>query len=313
MADARQPRQRQLRAGRGSHAVIQGAARRVRRCEHEPLRWIAWIMAGQGLHLAGGRSGSRSQLGRSRQYPPVRANDTVGNAGHRELKRSGDMTRAIAVRYRGRRPVLDATVDGSVSAQGALSWAAAEASYRHCPLHIVHAVNWPTIGNPLNMSMVGPMTDGLRAAAEWVLGDAENHARRAAPGIGVTAELFGADVAESGTTRRTGGRRQPGHRRLPRSARRVGECHPGRARPMPGDRGASAPGGGGIPCLSTGPDRGRRQRVGGLARSDPVRVSGGRTPQCRSHRCTRRDAAAAASVTRHVRSGCRTARTTTVR
>jgi nucleotide-binding universal stress UspA family protein len=103
------------------------------------------------------------------------------------------MTNAIAVRYRGRRPVL-VGVDGSVSAQGALSWASAEASYRHCPLRIVHAANWPTIGTSLDAAVGGTMND-VRAAAQWVLGDAENRARRAAPGIGVTAELFIAGTA----------------------------------------------------------------------------------------------------------------------
>ena len=106
------------------------------------------------------------------------------------------MTRAVTVRSRGGRPVL-VGVDGSVCAEGALSWAAAEASYRHCPLHIVHAIDWPTTGNPIDMTVNGSMSRDLHAAAEWILGAAENHARRAAPGIGVTTELFVAGIAST--------------------------------------------------------------------------------------------------------------------
>lgn len=98
-----------------------------------------------------------------------------------------------AGRYRGRRPVL-VGVDGSVSAQGALAWAAAEASYRHCPLQIVHAFTVPTMGNPPELS-VPPVSTGNYAGAEWILGEAESYARRAAPGVKVTAELFVAGAA----------------------------------------------------------------------------------------------------------------------
>ena len=55
---------------------------------------------------------------------------------------------------RDRRPVL-VGVDGSVSAQGALAWAAAEASFRQCPLRIVHAFTWPMISNPLDLTVDG--------------------------------------------------------------------------------------------------------------------------------------------------------------
>ncbi|WP_327640785.1 universal stress protein [Kribbella sp. NBC_00482] len=106
------------------------------------------------------------------------------------------MAKTLTIRSRGLRPVL-VGVDGSVCAQGALSWAAAEASYRHCPLHIVHAINWQTAGNPLDSIAIGSMSGDLHAPAEWILRDAENHARRAAPGIGVTAELFAAVTAST--------------------------------------------------------------------------------------------------------------------
>jgi nucleotide-binding universal stress UspA family protein len=104
------------------------------------------------------------------------------------------MTNTTAVEHPGRRPVL-VGVDGSVSAQAALAWAAAEASFRHRPLHIVHTFTWPMIGDPFGVNLVEPMNDGLRTAAGWVVGEAENQARRTAPDIKVTAELFAAGAA----------------------------------------------------------------------------------------------------------------------
>ncbi len=104
------------------------------------------------------------------------------------------MANRTAMRHQGRRAVL-VGVDGSVSAQGALSWAAGEASYRHCPLRIVHAFSSPTIGNPTDMTFGGPLTDGVRSAAEWIVSEAENHARQLAPGIRITGELFVAGAA----------------------------------------------------------------------------------------------------------------------
>jgi nucleotide-binding universal stress UspA family protein len=103
------------------------------------------------------------------------------------------MAKTTAGRYRGRRPVL-VGVDGSVSAQGALAWAAAEASYRHCPLQIVHAFTLPTMGDPVDLA-VPPASTGNYAGARWILGEAESYARRAAPGVKVTAELFVAGAA----------------------------------------------------------------------------------------------------------------------
>jgi nucleotide-binding universal stress UspA family protein len=99
------------------------------------------------------------------------------------------MKRATAVNDRGRQAVV-VGVDGSVSAQGALAWAAAEAASRHCPLRIVHAFSWPMIGNPLDMAFVGDMNLGLQSAAEGILIEAEAHARGLAPDIKVTANLF---------------------------------------------------------------------------------------------------------------------------
>lgn len=94
----------------------------------------------------------------------------------------------------GRRPVL-VGVDGSVSAQAALGWAAAEASFRHCPLHIVHTFTWPLIADPFGLDLTESMHDGLQAAAGWILGEAVHQAREAAPDVRVTAELFAAGPA----------------------------------------------------------------------------------------------------------------------
>ncbi|TDO66462.1 nucleotide-binding universal stress UspA family protein [Kribbella sp. VKM Ac-2571] len=99
------------------------------------------------------------------------------------------MKRATAVNYPGRQAVV-VGVDGSVSAQGALAWAAAEAMSRRCPLRIVHAFSWPMIGNPLDMTFAGDMNLGLQSAAEGILTEAEAHARELAPDIKVTANLF---------------------------------------------------------------------------------------------------------------------------
>lgn len=99
------------------------------------------------------------------------------------------MTKATAVNNRGRRSVL-VGVDGSVSAQGALSWAIAEASSRHCTLRIVHAFSWPMIGNALDLAFVGDTDLGLQSAAEWILTEAAASAREVAPNLRVTTDLF---------------------------------------------------------------------------------------------------------------------------
>lgn len=99
------------------------------------------------------------------------------------------MAKATDVNNRARRPVL-VGVDGSVSARGALAWAAAEAASRHCQLRIVHAFSWPMIGNALDMAFIGDTNLGLQSAAEWILTEAEAHAREVAPDIKVIANLF---------------------------------------------------------------------------------------------------------------------------
>ena len=77
-----------------------------------------------------------------------------------------------------------------MSAQGALSWAAAEASSRQCPLHVVHAFSWPSIGNGLDMGFILDTNLGLQSAAEWIVADAEAQARGLAPDVKVMATLI---------------------------------------------------------------------------------------------------------------------------
>jgi nucleotide-binding universal stress UspA family protein len=51
------------------------------------------------------------------------------------------------------------------------------------------------IGDPFGLNLAEPINDGLRASAGWILGEAENQARHAAPDIKVTAALFAAGAA----------------------------------------------------------------------------------------------------------------------
>jgi nucleotide-binding universal stress UspA family protein len=105
------------------------------------------------------------------------------------------MTKTSAVGARGGRAAVLVGVDGSVSAQGALSWAAAAAASRRCPLRIIHTFMLPLLGNAPDMTAVGDLTLQLRSAAEWILAEAETYARDIAPNIGITRELFIAGAA----------------------------------------------------------------------------------------------------------------------
>jgi nucleotide-binding universal stress UspA family protein len=105
------------------------------------------------------------------------------------------MTKTSAVRARGCRPAVVVGVDGSVSAHGALSWAAAAAASRRCPLRIIHTFMLPLLGNAPDMTAVGDLTLQLRSAAEWILVEAETYARDIAPDIRITRELFIAGAA----------------------------------------------------------------------------------------------------------------------
>jgi nucleotide-binding universal stress UspA family protein len=99
------------------------------------------------------------------------------------------MMMTTTVDDRRRRPVL-VGVDGSVSARGALAWAATEAASRHCPLRIVHAFSWPTIGTALDMGFGVDSNLGLQSAAEWILAEAGTYARDLAPDVKTVASLL---------------------------------------------------------------------------------------------------------------------------
>ncbi|MET9272972.1 universal stress protein [Kribbella sp. NPDC003557] len=104
------------------------------------------------------------------------------------------MTNTSTLGSRGFRPVL-VGVDGSVSAQGALAWAAAAAASRRCPLRIIHTFMLPLLGSAPDMTAVGDLTLRMRSAAEWTLTEAETYARDIAPKIRITRELFIAGAA----------------------------------------------------------------------------------------------------------------------
>jgi nucleotide-binding universal stress UspA family protein len=95
-------------------------------------------------------------------------------------------------------------VDGSAAAQEALDWAAAEASARRRPLHIVHCFIQPVMelpphpgggsASPRRVMELPPTSEGRRPisgvqAGERVLAEAELFARLVAPDIKVTSEL----------------------------------------------------------------------------------------------------------------------------
>jgi acyl-CoA dehydrogenase family protein 9 len=80
-------------------------------------------------------------------------------------------------------------VDGSPHSLRALDWAAQEAAARQCPLRIVHAFLWPLYNVPLGPIAGGPADTGLQHAAERILSDAAERARRAAPALEVGTDL----------------------------------------------------------------------------------------------------------------------------
>jgi nucleotide-binding universal stress UspA family protein len=77
-------------------------------------------------------------------------------------------------------------VDGSIAAQTAVCWAAAEAALRSATLRVVHAFVWPLFRVPLGPTEVAP---GLRAAADLVVGEAVELAGKVEPAIPIEAEV----------------------------------------------------------------------------------------------------------------------------
>ncbi|MEU7872125.1 universal stress protein [Dactylosporangium sp. NPDC049140] len=79
-------------------------------------------------------------------------------------------------------------VDGSESSLDAVAWAAADASRRARPLHILHAFLWPATYAPITapMPVSAPHEESARQAGEQTLAAAEARARTVAPGIRIT-------------------------------------------------------------------------------------------------------------------------------
>jgi nucleotide-binding universal stress UspA family protein len=80
-------------------------------------------------------------------------------------------------------------VDGSPHSERAVDWAAREATARGCPLRIVHAFLWPLYNVPLGPVPGEPLDTGLQAAAERILADATERARRTGPALEISTDL----------------------------------------------------------------------------------------------------------------------------
>jgi len=91
-------------------------------------------------------------------------------------------------------PVLVGT-DGSVIADAAIRWAAAEAGRRGAVLHVIHAWVWPLMKVGLGPGPGAPAEAGLQAQADRILTEAAEAAHDACPGLTVTASLLVGDAA----------------------------------------------------------------------------------------------------------------------
>jgi nucleotide-binding universal stress UspA family protein len=80
-------------------------------------------------------------------------------------------------------------VDGSHSSLHAVDWAAQEAVAWRCPLRIIHAFLWPPSNIPSGPPTLGVPDAGLQHAAEAIVSDAADRARRAAPGLELSTDL----------------------------------------------------------------------------------------------------------------------------
>jgi nucleotide-binding universal stress UspA family protein len=83
------------------------------------------------------------------------------------------------------RPVVVAV--GNISNGQAVDWAAAEASVRRCPLHVVHAARLRYAVDPLGLVPVADFSS-YRVAGKQVLEEAVSRVRSVAPDIEVSAE-----------------------------------------------------------------------------------------------------------------------------
>jgi nucleotide-binding universal stress UspA family protein len=76
-------------------------------------------------------------------------------------------------------------IDGAGDCENAIRWGAAEAAARGVGLHLVHAFVWAEFRVPLGPSDVAP---GLRAAADKIVAEALDLARKFEPGVSVKAD-----------------------------------------------------------------------------------------------------------------------------
>ncbi|MEV0804692.1 universal stress protein [Kribbella sp. NPDC050281] len=93
-----------------------------------------------------------------------------------------------------------AGIDGSPAAEIAIRWAATEAAARGAELRLVHAFVWPLFHLPLGASEAAP---GLRAAADRIVRESVESARKFEPGItveGLRADGFPAPVLIEAST-----------------------------------------------------------------------------------------------------------------
>lgn len=81
--------------------------------------------------------------------------------------------------------VVVAGVDGSVSAEHAVAWAATEAGHRGATLRLLHAYVVPEHGYPRFLATVNEVRKGLRRQGEEWLREAREVAEKAAPGVAV--------------------------------------------------------------------------------------------------------------------------------
>jgi nucleotide-binding universal stress UspA family protein len=75
-------------------------------------------------------------------------------------------------------------IDGRSDCESAIRWGAVEAAARGVGLHLVHAFVWAEFRVPLGPTDVAP---GLRAAADKIVAEALDLARKFEPGVSVTA------------------------------------------------------------------------------------------------------------------------------
>ncbi|MGW1344471.1 universal stress protein [Kribbella sp. NPDC002412] len=75
-------------------------------------------------------------------------------------------------------------IDGAEDCENAIRWGAAEATARGAGLQLVHAFVWAEFRVPLGPGAFAP---GLRAAADKIVADAVELARKFEPGVAVTA------------------------------------------------------------------------------------------------------------------------------